>query len=211
MKPIALVLTLLITSNALAQKKYEEAMKRNLTMLDTVNTMAGMQSLANSFERIATAEKDKWLPWYYAAYITTILSYQEQDKNQVDGILDKAQMFIDEADTLEPNNSEIYAVKAFVLSARIMVNPMTRGAQYGPKSGTMLEKAIELNPDNPRPYMLKGSSAFYTPAAFGGGKDKAKPLFETSLEKYSSFKPANELMPDWGEERAKEMLEQCRE
>jgi hypothetical protein len=186
-------------------------MKRNIAMLDTAQSAATLQTLANSFERIANAEKTKWLPYYYAAYSTTRMSYLIEDKSQVDGVLDKAQQFIDRADTLQPNNSEIMAVKAFVLSARIMVNPMTRGAQYGPQSGMVLEKAIQLDPSNPRPYLLKGTSAFYTPPAFGGGKDKAATLLTTALEKYKTFKPADELSPDWGEKRTEYMLEQCKQ
>ena len=210
MKFITLLFTLLITSIAFAQSKYEDAMKRNLAIMDTAQSMASLQMLANSFERIGNAEKNKWLPYYYAAYTTTRMSYLMPDKSQVDGVLDKAQQFIDKADTIEPNNSEIVTIKAFVLSARIMVNPMTRGAQYGPQSGIMLEKAIELDPSNPRPYMLKGTSAFYTPPAFGGGKDKAQALFETALEKYKAFKPKDELSPDWGERRTEMMLEECK-
>src|SRR4030095_1022516 len=130
MKPITLLLALLISCSVFAQKKYEDAMKRNLSMLDTAQGAATLQTLSNSFERIADAEKDKWLPYYYAAYSNTRMIYVKPDKSKVDEVLDKAQQLIDKADTLQPDNSEIVAVKAFILSARIMVNPMTRGAQY---------------------------------------------------------------------------------
>jgi hypothetical protein len=210
MKQITLLTLLLVSTVAFGQKKYEDAMKRNLPMLDTAQAGATLQMLSNSFERIGNAEKDKWLPFYYAAYASTRLVYVTEDKTLIDGILDKAQQFIDKADSLEPNNSEIVTVKSFILSARIMVNPMTRGAQYGPQSGVVLDKAMQLDPGNPRPYLLKGTGAFYTPAAFGGGKDKAIPLFETALEKYKTFKPKDELSPDWGEERTKTLLEEAR-
>lgn len=213
MKTTLLLFTLLISTVAFSEdnKKYTDAMKRNLAMLDTARTIGTFQVLSNSFERIGNAEKDKWLPYYYSAYSIVLMSYMMEDKTQVDVVLDKAQKFIDKADSLEPNNSEIYTVKGFVLSARIMVNPMSRGAQFGPQSGMMLEKATQLDPENPRPYMLKGTSAFYTPPAFGGGKDKAAVLLQTSIDKYQAFKPKNELMPTWGEVRAKMMLEQCRD
>jgi hypothetical protein len=34
-------------------------------------------------------------------------------------------------------------------------------------------------------------------------------LFEKAVETYAAFKPSNELMPVWGAEQAKEMLEAC--
>ena len=92
-----------------------------------------------------------------------------------------------------------------------MVNPMVRGAQYGPISGAFLDQAIQLDPANPRPYLMKGTSAFYTPEQWGGGKDKAAKLFQTALEKYEAFKPADNLAPNWGEARTKDLLEQCKE
>ena len=212
MKSTLLLLSLLISTVTFSQdnKKYTDAMKRNLSMMDTAAAAATLQLMANSFERIANAEKNKWLPYYYAAYTITRISYTVEDKSTIDAILDKAQVFIDKADSLQPNNSEIYAVKSFVLSARIMVNPMSRGAQFGPQSGMVLDKAIELDPANPRPYLLKGTGALYTPPAFGGGKDKAAVLLQTSIDKYKTFKPADELMPNWGEARAKQLLEECK-
>ncbi len=185
-------------------------MKRNIAMLDTATSMNTLQLATNSFERIANAEKDEWLPYYYCAYGIGRMSYLLTDKSTVDPMLDRAQVFIDKADSLQKDNSEIYTIKSFILSARIMVDPMARGAQFGPQSGVVLEKAIQLDPENARPYMLKGTAALYTPAAFGGGKDKAAVLLQTAIEKYKAFKPAGELMPDWGEQRAVQMLEQCK-
>lgn len=212
MKTTLLLFSLLISISAICQenKKYTESMKRNIAMLDTATSMNTLQLATNSFERIANAEKDEWLPYYYCAYGIGRMSYLVTDKTAVDPMLDRAQAFIDKADSLQKDNSEIYTVKSFILSARIMVDPMTRGAQFGPQSGVVLEKAIQLDPENPRPYMLKGTAALYTPVAFGGGKDKAAVLLQTAIEKYKAFKPAGELMPDWGEQRAVQMLEQCK-
>lgn len=212
MKTILILIALFISMAAVSQenKKYNEAMKRNIAMLDSATAMNTFQQMANSFERIANAEKDKWLPYYYSSYALARLTYMMEDKTAVDPVLDKAQALIDKADSLQPDQSEIYTIRSFVLSARIMVNPMSRGAQFGPQSAMVLEKAIQLDPSNPRCYLLKGTSAMYTPPAFGGGKDKAAILLQTAIDKYAAFKPANELMPTWGEARAKALLEQCK-
>lgn len=213
MKTTLLLFSMLCSISAFSQenKKYTESMKRNIAMLDTATTMNTLQLATNSFERIANAEKDEWLPFYYCAYGIGRMSYLLTDKTQVDPMLDRAQALIEKADSLQKDNSEIYTVKSFILSARIMVDPMSRGAQFGPQSGVLLDKAIQLNPENPRPYMMKGNAALYTPVAFGGGKDKAAALLETAIEKYKAFKPSGELMPAWGEQRAVQLLEQCKQ
>lgn len=212
MKTTLLLLTLFVSTLAFSQdnKKYESAMKRNVEMLDTATIINTLQQLANSFERIANAEKDKWLPYYYSAYAIARRVYLEENKTNVDAMLDQAQKLIDKADSLQPDNSEITTVRAYILSSRILVDPATRGAQYGMPSGLLLDKAIQLDPENPRPYLLKGTSAYYTPPAFGGGKEKAATLLQKSLDKYAAFKPADELMPHWGQPMAKWMLQQSK-
>ena len=67
---------------------------------------------------------------------------------------------------------------------------------------------MKLDPENPRPYLLKGQSAMYTPPQYGGGKEVALPLLEQAVEKFKSFKPKSSIMPNWGAQRANTVLEQ---
>jgi hypothetical protein len=78
------------------------------------------------------------------------------------------------------------------------------------QSGMLIDKAIKLDAENPRAYLLKGTGLMYRPPQFGGGKDKAIPVLETAVEKYKTFKPSSSIMPHWGEKRAQEVLEQCK-
>ena len=91
----------------------------------------------------------------------------------------------------------------------MMVDPQSRWQQYGKTSSGYMAKAKELDPTNPRALLLEGQSKFYTPEAFGGGKDVAKPLFEKAIAMYGTFKPASELHPVWGKSTAIYFLAQC--
>ena len=51
-------------------------------------------------------------------------------------------------------------------------------------------------------------SLFGTPVQFGGGKDKAKPVFEKAVELYKQEKPS-QLYPHWGQKQTEEMIKQC--
>ena len=191
-------------------KKYVKSMEKNIASMDTCNSQASFQKIANAFERIGNVEKKEWLPSYYSAYCYIMIGYMEDDKGKMDDYFTKAQGFVDNADTLSPKNSEIYTMRSWVLSAMIGVNPMMRGAKLGPESGMWLDKAIDLDKTNPRPYFMKGQSAMYTPAMWGGGKDKAVVQFEKALELYKKFKPASSIAPNWGEKQTKESLEKCK-
>ncbi len=191
-------------------EKYIAAMKKNLAAMDTAfKDPANLLALANNFERIAEAEKTEWLPYYYAAFCQVNYGFMEQDKSKTDLIADKATVFIDKADALKPNNSEISCIKSMIASCHMMVDPMQRWQQYGEASSSNIENAMKQDPANPRPYYLKGQNLKYTPEQFGGGCKTAKPELQTSLEKYLAFKPAGELYPDWGKQRVEMLLKEC--
>ncbi|MDQ3048153.1 MAG: hypothetical protein M3R27_11445 [Bacteroidota bacterium] len=206
---LTMVLGMAVTANS-QNKKYITTMEKNVAALDTSRTVELLQPLANNFERIASAEKTEWLPLYYAAYCYTNMTYSAKG-DMIDTYCDKADTYIKRADSISPNNSEIYTLKAQIASARISVNPMTRGQKYGTESGVLREKAKEMDPKNPRPYYLEGTAYFYTPAMFGGGKDKAKPVFEKALPMFEAFKPASSIHPHWGKSSTEYFLKKCDE
>ena len=213
MKPILLsVFAMIIASSSLhaQSEKYTAAMKKNIAAIDSGIVKGNMQDLANNFERIATAEKTQWLPYYYASYCTVMTSLLSQDKSKSDGIADKAESFITQAETLAGGeNSETCVIKSMIASAHMMVDPQSRWQQYGASSSENIAKAEKLDPTNPRPVLLDGQSKFYTPEQFGGGKTVAKPILQKSMDMYPAFKPASELAPTWGKQTTQYFLSQC--
>lgn len=203
---------IMITAASFAQSgKYVTAMQSNLAALDTsFKNPANLLALANNFERIATAEKNQWLAYYYAAYCLVNYGYFEKDKAKIDGYADKATALINTADSLAPKNSEISCIKSMIGSCHMMVNPMQRYMQYGEEINTNMENAMEQDPTNPRPYLLKGQGLRYTPEQFGGGCATAKPELLKALEKFNSFKPQSELYPSWGKSRVEQLLGECK-
>src|SRR5215218_1671357 len=179
--------------------KYADAMKKNISLLDSVYQKGNAAELANNFERIGDAEKTQWLPYYYAAYCNVMRAFTEQDKTKTDGIADKAEQLITKAEEiLGKENSETDVIKSMIASSHMMVDPQTRWQQYGAASSQNIEKAKQLDPTNPRPVLLEGQAKFYTPEAFGGGKAVAKLLFEKAIPMFDAFKPESELHPAWG-------------
>ena len=210
-----LFLTLLfafsVVAGSYADDKYEKAVKKNLEKMDTSRTAADYMAVANAFERIALAENNKWLPYYYASLNYVLASYSDSSSSQKDLYLDKADRFINAADSLVPNNSEIYTLKGMIAQARMQVDPMSRWQKYGGEAQFNFQKAMEADSLNPRPEYLIGVGVFYTPKQFGGGPDKAKPILENSLRKYEQFVPANDLMPRWRREMVEQLLKQIGE
>lgn len=207
---LAFLFTGSITTAAMAQSaQYQDAMTKQTADLDSssVFTPDGLQQKANTFERIADAEKTQWLPYYYAAYAEVMQTFMLKDKSQIDPLADKAAANLDKADALSPKNSEIACIRSLVASARLTVDPMTRGMKYGQEAASQLEQARGFNPENPRVYMLQGQSLLFTPEQWGGSKSKAKTTLELALEKFAAFKPESSIAPHWGEAYTRKLLE----
>lgn len=207
MKWVLFILTVSSISIGRAQSdKYVAAMQKNLALFDSAKSTQDFQTLANNFERIGEAEKTQWLPYYYAglALVTSGWSDPNIDKDansaRVIAFCDKASSF--------GENSEIYCLRNMAATQQMMVNPQVRWATYGQDAHKALEKGMALDPNNPRLYYLQGESVYNTPSAFGGGKEKAKPIFEKAVELFKKEQP-KPLYPRWGLQRAEEMLANC--
>jgi DNA-directed RNA polymerase subunit N (RpoN/RPB10) len=210
MKQLLVIASVFISSFAFSQNEmYITKMKQNLQLLDSAKSPQDYNEVAASFERVADAEKTQWLPYYYAAYATVVGSFKLNKATKTDELADKAQELIDKADALDNKNVEILCVKSMILSSRIMVDVMTRGAQYGPASAGFLQQAVAIDKTNPRPFLLLGQSLMYTPEFWGGGKAKARPLLQTAVANFRTFKPLSELHPSWGAQMADVLLAQC--
>jgi tetratricopeptide (TPR) repeat protein len=221
MKKTILILTVLFTAmNSFGQMpdKFVKAMESKISGLDTTNSLIGLTELANAFERIAEAEKNQWLAYYYAAFCNAsagLMAGQGGDMmasktEKTDPYADKADKLISKAEELMKNNSEIFVVKKMIATLRMMGDPMNRYQTYGPEAQAMLEEAKKLNPQNPRVYILEGQDKFFTPEQFGGSKEEAKLLFEKAQKLYEAFKPETSIHPNWGKSQVGYFLSQIK-
>lgn len=207
MKTIITILLVTIASVAFSSK-YEEVMKTNIDKLYLAKSGDELMNLANQFERIGNAEQDQWLPSYYAAYCfvrTTFFDNMETD--DIHKQLDKAQSIIDELLKRNDQESEIYALQAFIYQLRI--TDISKGAKYSRKAAEAITNAERLKTTNPRVYYLRGSNTYHTPKFFGGGAEKAKPDLEKAAKLFETQKPTNEIMPNWGSQHNKQLLSKC--
>lgn len=186
--------------------KFIKAMQKNLKALDSAKTTSEFIAISNSFERIGDAEKTSWLPYYYAALALITPGWNDKTIN-ADANSVKVKALIDKASKIE-DNVEIYALRNMIATQQMMIDPTTRWVNYGAEASTALKKGLAMDPENPRLNFLKGSSIFYTPTQFGGGKDKAKPVLQQAVEFFNKEQP-KPLFPNWGKSAAEGLLAQC--
>jgi hypothetical protein len=207
MKKMLFFAALLIGLACQAQSdKYVAAMQKNIPLLDSAKSIDQLQSLAGTFDRIGDAEKTQWLPYYYAALAQTWIGWNPDAKDK-DANSQKINAYLAKAEAIE-KNAETYAVENMSATQQMLVDPQTRYMTNGKDAAEALQKGLALDPNNPRLYYLQGMSLFGTPPEFGGGKDKAKPLFEKSVALFKAAQP-KPLYPTWGGKQAEDMLAKC--
>ena len=207
MQKIIAVVALLATLTVNAQsEKYVQAMKKNLALFDSTKSTAELQSLAASFERIGDAEKTQWLPYYWAGLVLSTAGWSDA-KIDRDANAEKIKAVCAKAEAIE-KNAEIYTLRNMAATQQMIVDPQTRWQSYGQEASAALQKGMEIDPNNPRLYYLQAMSIFGTPEQFGGGKAKAKPVFEKAIALFKTENP-KPMYPHWGQKEAEAKLAEC--
>lgn len=182
-------------------------MQATIAEQNTATTPADVQANLAKLERAAAAAPTAWEPRYYQAGGYLKLGFTAQTEDQKDQLFDRAQAALDQAKKLPAaNQAELLVMQAYIYQGRIMVSPMSRGAVYTGRVNEALETAKALDPQNPRVYLLLGNDLYFRPAFFGGGAEKARPLYEKAQSLFVTFKPATPLSPTWGDKNVAAML-----
>ncbi|OQD43530.1 hypothetical protein BUL40_06800 [Croceivirga radicis] len=205
MKKTILICLLVVTSMLSAQDKYTKGMQKALQLWGE----GKITEASNLFERISMVEQDNWLPYYYNALVNTTASFGETDETKLKQKLEKAQEFIDVAKNISPDNAELLVLEALTNTAYIAFDGATYGMTLSGKVVQLYEKAAQLAPNNPRVVFSKAEWDMGSAKYFGKDTTPYCKDVERSLELFANFKPETEFYPNWGQDRAKEVLAQC--
>ena len=189
--------------------KYEAAMKENIEKIYQASTAEELQSVINNFDRIAQMEKDKWEPHYYGAYAYILMTSQTDDGQQKDKYLDQALDRVKKGLTINESEDELIALEGYIHMMRVTIDPMSRGQQYSGLSMQAFNKALAIDPDNPRAMYLMGRMEMGTARFFGSDMTPACEKVKSSIQLFENEKPESVTAPTWGLEQARKVAGYC--
>src|SRR4051794_35459006 len=102
MKTIVTIIFALIVNFSFAQDKFTTSMLKSIDAVYNTKSPDDYQQAVNSFDRIASAEKTKWEPYYYSAFGNIMLANQEKDATKKDAYLDLALASVEKGQALAP-------------------------------------------------------------------------------------------------------------
>lgn len=191
------------------QADKEDFLTKSLQKAKEIKSENDLQSTINEIKRIEVLDANYWLPTYYVSYMLTIQSfYATADKKEA--LLADAKARIDKLfDNPSADKSELYTILGYYYYAKIAQDPQKNGQIFYKDVIANYQKAVALNPVNPRPnYLLHLFEDKMS--GFMGNKNydlceklkKDKILFE-------NFKVSNKNYPNWGEKEVMTNLQKC--
>lgn len=135
---------------------------------------------------------------YYGLYQISTPAAETAD------LLDEAARLLEEATEMDDQFAEAYALLASVYGTRIGAagwKALFIGSLLVPRYNEAIERAVTLEPNNPRIVLQEGIGAFFTPRIAGGGDAKAEALLRRAARLFKQ-ESAGHQWPNWGRERA---------
>lgn len=206
---LLLLLGILCATFVMANGQFEKAMGKNVPAMFAASTPEDLQGVINQLYRIGDAEGDRWEPYYYAAFGYLRLSGMYQTGEDKDKYLDLAMESVKKGEEVDASNSELEAMRGYVNMMKLVVDPASRGMTYSGLAFTSFQKAIQLNPENPRAHFLLGRMQYGTAQFMGGGNaDACASLFKALMLFDKEDASANPFAPSWGKEGTQESIKE---
>ncbi|MCB0373777.1 MAG: hypothetical protein KDD31_12260 [Muricauda sp.] len=206
MKKLIIAMLLLGGTVTNAQDRYTSGMEKAFGLWQEQKIVEA----SNLFERIATAEPDNWLPYYYVSQVNTVASFGEKDEVKLSRQLEKAKEFLEVAKAISPDNPELLIQEALINTAWISFDGATYGMTLSSKNVQLYSKALELAPENPRVILSKAEWDMGSARYFGKDTSPYCKDVERALELFATFKSDIPFYPTWGKERAEQVLASCK-
>jgi tetratricopeptide (TPR) repeat protein len=178
--------------------KAKEAVQKAAITGDAASLKAARELAQAAVAQMSEPNK-KAAALYFVGYAHYSLVNLPSEKDTKEQNTDAGIAALEEAVKLEPAFADAYALLGSLYGQKAG-SGMMAGMKYGQKSSVTMERALLLQPQNPRIIMLEGISLFFKPAMWGGNKQKALANLQRACElaEQGAYAAKEAIMPDWG-------------
>lgn len=206
MEKVLIILAMAISGLIQGQGNFEQEMDNAFQLWEEGKN----DEAAALFEKVASKEKESWLPNYYSALVNTTSAFKTKDYNKLNDLLSKAQTSLDIELGKVPNNAELLVMQAMIHTAWIAFDPMSYGQKLSPSVMQLYAKAEAIAPNNPRVVLSKAQFEMGTAQFFGSDITPICAKLERSLKLFDNFKAETTYSPKWGKDEALSILNSCK-
>lgn len=207
MKYLFLFLALSLTTLD-AQSNYEQGMQKALDLMKAEK----LEEASNLFQRIASAERDNWLPAYYVTQIAIMknwIDFENREEANLKANGDVAQEYINAIRTIDNDSPYADHLQAQLYTVWVAHDGMKYGMKYAGTISTLYEKMTAAAPDNPIFLAAKAEWDMGSARYFGTSIAPYCDELQRAITLFATFKPETAFHPSYGLERAKETAAAC--
>lgn len=180
--------------------RWADSANREIETANGAGDLARLDNISAVLDRVLTVTPNDPLLLYYrslALWRTASINMGMKKNAEAKKMLEEADGLLEQANK-RTSTAEALALHSSVLGQMIGLsgNPLS-GMTLGPKAGGYLDRAKEMEPRNPRVWLISGMSAMFTPKMFGGGPDKAEKDFRKAADLFPADSPTPPA-PSWG-------------
>ncbi|WP_010250576.1 tetratricopeptide repeat protein [Myroides injenensis] len=203
MKKLLVLFLIVLGVPCMAQSKYELGMQKAMQEWHAGNSTNAKAVL----DRVAVLDKENWIPVYYKVFIDITDGFKNPDKVEIEGIIENNRLIIEK--WLDIGGDEWYILKGMNETLELLTDPMNKGMQQTPIISKAYEKAISLNPNNPR--ALYSLASFYINSAKFTKVDTTYycEMLNKSIELFDQQSNDLSFFPSWGKEWAVNIKSKC--
>ena len=187
------------TQELTGRDKWADSARREIEAANAAGNLDRIKGARAMLERALTAFPNDPLLQHYQGYAlyreATVMQGMRSDEKAIKATLEAAEDVLG-LSAKKLNLPETFALQSSVIGQMIGSNPL-RGMTMGPRSSAAMDRAIELGPNNPRVWLMRGIGAMFTPGMFGGGQDRAEEYLNKAVALFAADAPAPPA-PAWG-------------
>lgn len=204
MKKFFLLFLLISCFVGFSQKSSDKKLSEAIQAFQEANDITGMIASIPLFKE-ANNKSKTWIPAYWTSFV---YSQTGRISENPPVYYDSAQYYLDEVIAMdglsEKEQSDVHVLQSLIYGLRAggfwSQGDRENGMKYSNLDSDALSRAIKLDMENPRIYLLSGTSLISDGLRnqdagyiLAGGQ-----MLEIAKAKYEANKPSNELYPDWG-------------
>lgn len=217
LKTLFLAAFILVQVNCMAQTSFasgktsdkEDYLAKSLEKAKGIKNENDLQNSINEIKRIEVLDANYWLPSYYIAYMESTQSlFTSPDKKEA--LLADAKARIEKLlDNPSVEKSELFTILGYYYYAKIAQDPQNNGQLFYKDVVNNYQKAIAINPANPRPNYLLHLFGDKMSSFMGKNDYDLCEKLSTDKKLFEDFKVANKNYPNWGEKEVVANLQKC--
>jgi tetratricopeptide (TPR) repeat protein len=200
---LTLMMTLLVLACAAAARAADPgvvaAARRALQMAVNRGELEPLMKARARFQALSSAEPGSALLHHWVAVATwrTVPVLQAKDRAQAERLCQDGLEHCEAALKIDRNLAGVHAIKAALEGLMVRFRPgemMTLGM----KIEEDFARAHELDPKDPRAWLLEGINTLHKPEPFGGGPVAAMERFRKAESLFAAAPPPDSTCHDWG-------------